>query len=258
MGLFLYKYFDDYSQSYSGNTCGPMKYAAVKEGEIDLTLLTRGQDAQGKTEQVLLEFYASAPTSKAEPGTPDSAPMKSHPINSLITTLLQWFKDYYALDKSKCQRPEDWTSEDGPSDDVEDIMELGGGDEDLLALDAAAASVAANGATTTLTTAASDITAPMQDSNTQSPRSDPTAKMTHLAFKEEIYQEVRHRHGKWPRGDKGPDKRPRSFVVPGKNAAARAAAVAATGSGGSAQLNSTKRKQDKDSESKPKRRKGGQ
>ncbi|KAI0719734.1 hypothetical protein C8T65DRAFT_826736 [Cerioporus squamosus] len=265
VGLFLYQYFDDYSQSYSGNTCGPAKYAAVKGGEIDLTLLTGGSAAKGKAKKKnLLKFYTPAVASESEPNTGSVPSARSHPINDLISTVLQWLKEYYALDKD--EPLEETNTEDvGPTVDIEDDMELAGGDPDLLALDAAAASApsievqrtqtAFDPASSTSLGPGAVETAATQNS-TQASSPDPAAKMTHGAFKAEIYQQVKHKHT-WPRGDKGPDKRPRSFAVPGKNAAARAAAAAAVAAGGcSPQTDSTKRKQGKDAGSKTKRRNG--
>ncbi|RPD53434.1 hypothetical protein L227DRAFT_557652 [Lentinus tigrinus ALCF2SS1-6] len=250
IGLFLYRYFDDYSKSYSVNTCGPAKYAAVQSGGIDLTLLTGGVAVPGKPNMKmkdLLKFYSSAATTTAASENGIAAPTpESHPLNSLIATIFQWFKAYYALD-----------------DPIPEVA------TDFLAIDRAAASAAqqeqppaAPSSSTAITTGSggggSQETSAASDgvvaagNPAQASGSDPMSKMTHSAFKSEIYRSVRYL--KWPRGDKGKDKRPKDFVIP-KKAAATPAAAPAPPAGGSGKMNSTKRKQKRGPGSNAKRRK---
>ncbi len=255
MGLFLYRYFDDYSESYDGSTCGPQKYAAVKQGEIDLTLLTNGAGViGGVTKQDLLHFYVSALT-PAESGS-DNAKPASHPINGLLSAVLKWFKGYYALGQPEAD-PET-SPKTAPATGFADYTEAADGDEDVLALiqasarDAATApaevtSHAAAEEATALPTVAADIAGPSDSKVDQSARE----KMTHRAFKMEFVK--RTYKVEWPQSDKGADKRPKSLVIPKKVAASVAADPSLRSS---AQMNSTKRKQAKNEDSAAKRRKG--
>ncbi|KAI0753068.1 hypothetical protein C8Q80DRAFT_1335140 [Daedaleopsis nitida] len=91
VGNFLYHYFDDFTHGAHHFTCGPMKYEAMRQGMIDITLLARGsadEDKATQPQQILLMF--TMPNSSAE-----------HPVNVIISTLLKWFAAYYALDDAQ-------------------------------------------------------------------------------------------------------------------------------------------------------------
>ncbi|KAI0719733.1 hypothetical protein C8T65DRAFT_826735 [Cerioporus squamosus] len=246
VGLFLSQYFDDYSEIDGGFICGPTKFAAVKGGEINLTLLTRGGGklVRGVPKVDLLKFYVS-PLTPTESGSDDcAAEPAAHPINALLAALLEWFKAYHALGKRK-PRPKMPAKTAQVPTRLIDLTELAGGDEDMLAAIQALARDAADSETTARTESVSP-------NEVVTPITDPREKMTHRAFKMEI---VKHllRAG-WSRSDKGADKGSQSFlrVVPQK-------AVATAATGGSAQMNSTKRKQMQEEGSDAKRaRKGPQ
>ena len=95
VGLFLHNYFDDYTTSYSSPTCGDAKYNAVTAGEIDITLLTGGTVVNGRTQKELLSFYMYPPP-PANDGLESVAP-PPHPIQALLSSLLEYFGDYYSL-----------------------------------------------------------------------------------------------------------------------------------------------------------------
>ena len=86
VGRFLYDYFDDYTGD-EHFTCGKMKYGAMTSGEIDITCLIHADEDAAKhvNGTVLLKFMR--PSSAAD-----------HPIQKIVTTLLDWFAAYYALD----------------------------------------------------------------------------------------------------------------------------------------------------------------
>ncbi|RPD52760.1 hypothetical protein L226DRAFT_603105 [Lentinus tigrinus ALCF2SS1-7] len=95
--LFLRRYFDDYSHSYHGPTSSPAKLAAMTNGEIDLMQLTGGKIVDGTPQKDLLRFYEYAPPPTEKDSEPHNIRPATHPINDLLSTLLEWFKQYYAL-----------------------------------------------------------------------------------------------------------------------------------------------------------------
>ncbi|KAI0719715.1 hypothetical protein C8T65DRAFT_826720 [Cerioporus squamosus] len=258
VGLFLSQYFDDYSESYAGSSCGPSKYAAMYNGEINLTLLTNGSGTvvEGVAKVDLLKFYTSALT----PTESGSAAPAAHPINALLSAVLEWFKSYYALGKLLDETPANMAQ-----GDFVDFDEVADGDEDVLAAmqasdrdttqsTAARTKVTSHAATADASASPAepdDVATGPGDSKVRQAVQDAREKMTHRAFNMEF---VKHTYRtQWPPSDKGADKRPRSFTRPKvvANAASAAAAV------GSAQMNSTKRKQMKEEGSNAKRARNG-
>ncbi|KAM5542916.1 hypothetical protein V8D89_003300 [Ganoderma adspersum] len=102
----LVNYFDDYTDGAEGQTSGQMKYHAMHNGEIDITLI-----ANRKPKDVL-RFYI--PMKPEEHNAGAAKPMKLHPLNALIAELLGWFKALYALDEAKQEDAEDM-ADDPPS-----------------------------------------------------------------------------------------------------------------------------------------------
>ncbi len=181
----------------------------------------------------------------------DNAKPASHPINGLLSAVLEWFKGYYALGKPKAL-PET-SPKTAPATGRLDLTVLADGDEDLLAAIQASAQstipapaeVTSHAATeeeaTALPTVADDVMV----------NQDAREKMTHRAFKMEFVKHT-YRIG-WPQAEKGADKRAKSLIIPKKVAAS---AVADPSLRSSAQINSTKWKQGKNEDSAAKRRKG--
>ncbi|RPD53444.1 hypothetical protein L226DRAFT_617398 [Lentinus tigrinus ALCF2SS1-7] len=240
VGVFLYQYFDDYSTSYHGPTSSPAKFAAMKDGEINLTLLTGGKVVDGTPQQDLLHFYEQALPPTEEDSDTNSALPPGHPINDLLSILLGWFKGYYAL--SRPQPPKTNEGSHTTTRWTADIMDFAG--EDPVSL--AAAQAAARGSAQSTTAASTEAT------SAQDTRASPTvpavkdpmaaAKITHEAFKIEFVTRLFNPSIIWPALDKCPDKRPKTLVIE-KTAAATTTAKAATTGGSAAQMNFSKRKQ---------------
>ena len=133
VGLFLHRYFDDYSTSFNGATCNSHKFAAMITGEINLTLLTGGKIVEGMVHQDFLTFYLY-PLPLTERGS-NSAIVPLHPINALLSTLLKSFKDFYALTKISPQRHSSVSNAAAISfSQYEDLEDVAGDDPDLIAM----------------------------------------------------------------------------------------------------------------------------
>ena len=98
VGNFLHDYFDDYTDGDDGSLCGPVKYNAIKRGVIDLTTIT-GTVAvtnNGQKGNPLIFFMpqSTTPSDNRE----DATARAVHPINELISELLEAFQALYARD----------------------------------------------------------------------------------------------------------------------------------------------------------------
>ena len=105
VGLFLHHYFDDFSASYRGATCSPDKFVAMIMGKINLTRLTRGTMVNGVNHQDFLHFYLYALPPPPKDKAPDLVAVPPpHPINALLSTLLNFLKDFYSLTEIPVER----------------------------------------------------------------------------------------------------------------------------------------------------------
>ncbi len=94
--MFLYYYFDDYTDGERCQTAGSTKCMAMKQGEINITQFTGskvGQNGQG-IDQFLTFLWPDDDTA-SEP----TEEVNQHPIDVIISDLLLWFKALYAQDK---------------------------------------------------------------------------------------------------------------------------------------------------------------
>ena len=103
---------------------------ATKTGKLTikttLTLLTGGKIVEGMAHQDFLTFYVY-PLPLTEKGSSSAIP-RLHPINALLSTLLESFKDFYALTKIPPQRYSSLSNTAADSisqyEDLEDVVEV--------------------------------------------------------------------------------------------------------------------------------------
>ncbi|RPD57788.1 hypothetical protein L227DRAFT_655338 [Lentinus tigrinus ALCF2SS1-6] len=108
VGKFLHLYFDDFTDGDGQFNCGQMKYFAMKTGEIDLALL-RGKAKEDKAKKDVIKHPVQA-LRFYKPGT-----LEEHPIQRIISTLLQWFSAYYALENARIQNGQPDSTDAGKS-----------------------------------------------------------------------------------------------------------------------------------------------
>ncbi|KAI0629053.1 hypothetical protein C8Q77DRAFT_1066960 [Trametes polyzona] len=94
VGKLLHNFFDDYEHTKKGYSCGAEKRGVMMSGQIFVPVDTEETDT---VRSAPLEFRWSA-----------DQPHVRHPINDILSTLLRWFKAYYAklgVQKSSVDQP---------------------------------------------------------------------------------------------------------------------------------------------------------
>ncbi|KAH9855957.1 hypothetical protein C2E23DRAFT_558238 [Lenzites betulinus] len=96
---FMHAYFDDYSTLGNNYKCGFYKKACMETGHLDLDITSRLKEGPKATTPVAkvrecLEFSWMTPTGALAPGV-------AHPLDMIITTILQWIKGRYSLVERK-------------------------------------------------------------------------------------------------------------------------------------------------------------
>ena len=213
VGRFLYNYFDDYTDGLSGFTCGPGKYNAIMRGVIDLTTIAGSTVSDEVRQQRPLVFFAPRATpsnGNAPPTTNPSdgkdaaetennkiaAANSGHPINALITDLLKAFQAFYA--KDAVQTATDLVAPANPSGNTPAM---------LAARKKFQEAKARRGATSGKL--------PSVNGGLTGPNPELAQKVeTHIGF-QELFMEYLDGN-RWPKIDKGDDKKPRGGYVPAK------------------------------------------
>ncbi|KAI1796544.1 hypothetical protein LXA43DRAFT_1157857 [Ganoderma leucocontextum] len=96
VGELLFNYFDDYTNGKRGQTSGSTKYTAMHDGQIDITRFTGSKiDENGASIEEFLTFLWP----DDDPTSESTAEVNQHPIDLVISDLLQWFKALYTQDK---------------------------------------------------------------------------------------------------------------------------------------------------------------
>lgn len=186
----LYYYFDDYSDAASGFKCGATKFIAMMWGQIPLNLLStrHPRSSLGQQKYETLEFYFS-------PENPSAKSHTYHPIHHLITTLLEWFSDFYSLDLTSTATKDvedDALIADIPDDLLEELYQVPSDDE----------------------------VSPAKPTHTAEIRLPSSEEVVKIRAKVEghsrmrgLFKDALLDREKWPRFDKGTDKKPPAGFV---------------------------------------------
>ena len=103
VGELLFNYFDDYTDGKRGQTSGSTKYMAMHDGQIDITrFIGTKVDENGESAEEFLTFLW--PGEGSESTSEPTEEVNQHPIDVIVSDLLQWFKALYAQDKKVVAR----------------------------------------------------------------------------------------------------------------------------------------------------------